>query len=589
MAASNTSPGVFGAPWEGDNKIVIGIDIGTHNSGAAFVYLSKGAQPLIHRVASWPGQAAIDWQSKIPTIVLYDANMRPLSIGAEAVWPGVQEGAEGQRWSRAMNFKLQPPPESLKSHQSLWLDVGVNPSPQNGASLKQVYSDYLKYLLVHTEAAFRERVLDADRVWTSLVPTMELIITHPSGWGAHEQALLRLAAVEAGYGNTDQATANINFLSEAEAAVHFYMYHSGSSLKYNVQAGTSFLVCDIGISTTVINICTVESTRPMLKMKHHCSSACNQIQLKDGHIYLHAYADHSGIQTGSKAIDRELEQYLRRAFTDAGLPNDSTEEYTKNAVQDFEKTTKYRFSDTNVDYRINLGNARYLTDSTLRVRRGTMTLPGALVKSFFDPCIQEVLKGVDQQIQGIHAPFILLLGGLGDNPYLRQEFKKRYEPQGSSLPLPGDSTSKAYALGALLWSTITALPNLNTLNNQPQQTGNTTQFYDPCLSRSYGFETSIPYDYASHEGRYITTNPSGIKVVQGDLLEGFRESFRISVDLTPMTGALEPRIGLYGVINWHIGFDICLNYQVDGFHAEVQWQEQGEIQTSSITTRPQDV
>ncbi|KAH7336857.1 hypothetical protein B0J17DRAFT_665118 [Rhizoctonia solani] len=576
MASPNISRGVFQTPWKGDNKIIIGIDIGTHNSGAAFVYLSKGAQPLVHRVASWPGQAAIDWQSKIPTIVLYDTNMRPLSIGAEALLPGVQEEAGGRRWSRAMNFRLQPPPESLKFQQSLWLDAGTNPSPspQTGASLKQVYSDYLKYLLLHTETAFRERVLDGSHIWTSLAPTMKLIVTHPSGW-------------EAGYTDADQATANINFLTEAEAAIYFYMHHTGSSLKCNAQVGTSFLVCDIGVSTTVINVCTVESTRPALKTKQHCSSAC--------------------IQTGSKAVDRELEQYLRRAFMDAGVPNDSAEEYTKNAVQDFEKTIKYRFGGANVDYRINLGNARHLTDSTLRVRRGTMTLPG---------------------------------------PYLRQEFNKRYAPQGSSLPLAGDSTSKAYALGALLWNTITASPNLNTLNNQSQQTGNATQFYDPCLSRSYGFETSVPYDRTSHEGCYVTTNPSGIKVVQGkwlefihrdkpldqnttikkpvalafpaprfepsvfeltlysycgneepswmrdeqgDLLEGFRESCHISVDLTQLAGALEPRIGLHGVINWHIEFNICLHYRADGFQAEVQWQEKREIQTTSITTRQHDI
>jgi transcriptional regulator GlxA family with amidase domain len=36
--------------------------------------------------------------------------------------------------------------------------------------------------------------------------------------------------------------------------------------------------------------------------------------------------------------------------------------------------------------------------------------------------------------------YILLVGGFGDSPYLRREFKKRYEPQGSQITLTNDST-----------------------------------------------------------------------------------------------------------------------------------------------------
>ncbi|KAG9091447.1 hypothetical protein FS749_016542, partial [Ceratobasidium sp. UAMH 11750] len=52
--------------------------------------------------------------------------------------------------------------------------------------------------------------------------------------------------------------------------------------------------------------------------------------------------------------------------------------------------------------------------------------------------------------------FILLDGELGESPYLQQQFKARYEPQGCQVILPYDSNSKVIADGAIIWSSITS-------------------------------------------------------------------------------------------------------------------------------------
>lgn len=92
--AMDATPRAFRGSWEGENKIVVGIDIGTTQSGVAFTYLqngecgetsasnqwlyfsSTGASQVIHRVTRWPGQEAHNQKGKIPTVVWYDTDQR---------------------------------------------------------------------------------------------------------------------------------------------------------------------------------------------------------------------------------------------------------------------------------------------------------------------------------------------------------------------------------------------------------------------------------------------------------------------------------------------------------------------------------
>lgn len=62
---------------------------------------------------------------------------------------------------------------------------------------------------------------------------MEVVIAHPNGWGIREQTLLRAAAVEAGFATRAAAQTKIRFVTEAEASVHYCIYHTnlGSRLQ----------------------------------------------------------------------------------------------------------------------------------------------------------------------------------------------------------------------------------------------------------------------------------------------------------------------------------------------------------------------
>ncbi|CUA74398.1 hypothetical protein RSOLAG22IIIB_11193 [Rhizoctonia solani] len=113
---------LFEGTWEGENKIVVGIDIGTTHSGVSFAFLEKGGRPQLQRVTSWPGQEAQNHSSKVPTLVWYDTDKEAVSFGAEALSPQAEEDAEDDGWQLAKNFKLHLYPESMRNEYSLNLD-----------------------------------------------------------------------------------------------------------------------------------------------------------------------------------------------------------------------------------------------------------------------------------------------------------------------------------------------------------------------------------------------------------------------------------------------------------------------------------
>ncbi|CAE6471519.1 unnamed protein product, partial [Rhizoctonia solani] len=65
--------------WEEDNKIVVGIDIGTTQSGVALAYLEKGERQEIHRIAKWPGQGEQDQRAKVPTVIWYNLETKKVT------------------------------------------------------------------------------------------------------------------------------------------------------------------------------------------------------------------------------------------------------------------------------------------------------------------------------------------------------------------------------------------------------------------------------------------------------------------------------------------------------------------------------
>jgi hypothetical protein len=171
--------------------------------------------------------------------VWYDRHGNPQAFCAEARSPAIAARAEREQWYLAEHFKLHVHPTTMAARR----DVHLIPLPPH-VSVEKIYSDILSYLFRHTETYFREKEFElhgGGQIWYQLVQrnSIHFVICHPSGWTLQEQSMLRRATVKAGLVQSLQMAAQqVQFVSEAEASVHFVMFHA--DLRSRLQVSTSF-------------------------------------------------------------------------------------------------------------------------------------------------------------------------------------------------------------------------------------------------------------------------------------------------------------------------------------------------------------
>ena len=78
---------------------------------------------------------------------------------------------------------------------------------------------------------------------------IDFVIAHPSGWNLEEQSMLRRAVVKAGLvPSLEVAAERVQFVGEAEASVHYVMYHA--DLQSRLQVSTTTLLSPYFIKTS---------------------------------------------------------------------------------------------------------------------------------------------------------------------------------------------------------------------------------------------------------------------------------------------------------------------------------------------------
>lgn len=100
--------------------------------------------------------------------------------------------------------------------------------------MQAIYRDFLAYLLQHTRRYFSERIIEGNRAWNAHFGSAEIVLAHPNGWGLKEQDFLRKAAIGAGLVTKQGASERVAFVSEAEASVHFCLFHADLGAQLNV-------------------------------------------------------------------------------------------------------------------------------------------------------------------------------------------------------------------------------------------------------------------------------------------------------------------------------------------------------------------
>ncbi|KAJ1303493.1 hypothetical protein OPQ81_011679 [Rhizoctonia solani] len=579
-STNNTGPKPFDSVWEKESRIMIGIDIGSTYSGVAVAFLQKGVKQTIHRVTQWPGQA-LEHQSKIPTLVYYDNHGRAMAFGAEAI--AEEDNADDQGWTLAKRFKLHMHPNEMREKYSIKLE----PLP-NGVTLPQIYTDFMKYLFKHTEPFFKDRIVDGPKIWESYKDGIIFVIAHPNGWGIREQEFLRKAAIDGGLVGAGDAKNRVRFVTEAEASVHYCLGHSNISSRLRV--GLNFGVCDAGGSTVDTTIYTVTAMKPILKLAEKRDSAC--------------------IQAGGLCVDDAVENYLKEVLSRAGIDDDTLKEYIKEGVRDFELFSKRFYG---------FGNQH-----PPRYHDGTQPYS----QMVFDHSVKAITRSIDDQIRGANVSHILLVGGYGDSPYLQQQLKERYDPLGSHITTANDSTSKAVAEGAIMWSTMTSVfsraPNWSygiqgyvrfdsySSEHRERATFTTPDGYEKvngvwCEIVKKGVPVNVDDVYRQSFFRTYSTphpnlenveialysysgkdQPKWLRSKGGSLLKGFENVCLITADLRSLSGALEAKIGPRGTY-WGLLFWVCVRFGDTEISAYLEWEEAGETRFGPISIIPQEL
>ena len=91
-----------------------------------------------------------------------------------------------------------------------------------GKTTVDVFSDFMRYLFDSAKTFFIFCEQTEVHRWNSVSENVELVLTHPNGWGISQQSQLRAAAVKAKIvPDTPEGHARVHFVTEGEARFNF--------------------------------------------------------------------------------------------------------------------------------------------------------------------------------------------------------------------------------------------------------------------------------------------------------------------------------------------------------------------------------
>ena len=123
------------------------------------------------------------------------------------------------------------PPDAMKDQMSTQLP--------KGKTIIDVYADFMGYLFESAKTLFKTSELSGDLRWDSISNKIELVLTHPNGWGGPQQAQLRTAAVKAHIvPDTPAGRSSVRFVTEGEASFNFCATHTEAGR--NLKVGPAF-------------------------------------------------------------------------------------------------------------------------------------------------------------------------------------------------------------------------------------------------------------------------------------------------------------------------------------------------------------
>ncbi|KIM23517.1 hypothetical protein M408DRAFT_262970 [Serendipita vermifera MAFF 305830] len=578
--------------YEGPETIVVAMDIGTTHSAVSFTYLCPGSHPQGKMVAHWPGQAHWNGAAKIPSVVSY-RNGTAHAYGMDA-----QKEIEEHADKVAYWFKLHLHPASML-RVSGPRGFEIPPLPL-GISIERVYEDLMRYLMENTKRFFGMTTPGGEAIWARLKNTMVIMLATPNGWDIKQQDVLRRASIKASLVTEDTAGQFLQFLTEAEASVHYAL--ANQSFDW-LKKGTVFAVIDCGGSTVDTTVYRCTSAKP-LKLEETCPSEC--------------------VQAGGIFVDREVKKMLKNRLqgTPFGDP-----EVIRIMTRAFERELKPSFDGVKAEYDLIFSSIRE-NDAQLGIHKGRLTLQRESLTSIFNVVTDQIVNSCLDSLIEQRAKCVVLVGGFAESPYVRHALWKVLNHMGIDLVTVGDYAKKAAAEGAIISyikQAVVARVVKATFGGCVREKYNkqlhsarkhTVQIYADGKRRVDGafhawikkgtiLQGAIAYQLPYHLAWDINTPmdeikkslgttqievfawegdnvPIWCKDERGHLMQGMRPVFTLTADLSALAGGLHQTNGFRGKRCYRVNYLVCVYFGGTQLRATLRWQEKGGTCESAI-------
>jgi len=102
-----------------------------------------------------------------------------------------------------------------------------------GKTIIDIFADFMRYLFDSTKALFKASEPNGELRWNSVSNNIELVLSHPNGWGGLQQTQLRTAVARAGI----VPDSRVHFVTEGEASFNFCVTHTQAGKNLKVRQG----------------------------------------------------------------------------------------------------------------------------------------------------------------------------------------------------------------------------------------------------------------------------------------------------------------------------------------------------------------
>ena len=380
-------------------KLVIGIDYGTTNTGAAYALVPPDScddHVDINVVRQWPhGGRRLDASDKLPSEIAYDKSKNPVAYGFD-----IPEGLQPLQWVKLL---LQPElfsgTQKKPNTERVWR--AYEELERLGKTPVDVIADYLAWLWQYIQDSIRDAEEDQGIFNTSDVT---VVMTVPASWPDRPKDCLLQAAKKAGI---ESPGTRLKFQAEPEAAAIFGL--KARVRKKQVNVGDCIIICNAGGGTVDVVTYQVLSKQPL---------ALDQVVVSKGKF------------CGSAFVDAEFECQLRSILgkdferLDPSVLAQIREdfEYKIKRTYNPEKPSKYAIPVTGV-----------VNDKKRAIQDGRLKLDDAVLRASFETIMTQTMtlidtqrdelkaKGLEEKLKGI-----LLVGGFGGSDYLHTRIRQEY-------------------------------------------------------------------------------------------------------------------------------------------------------------------